>query len=377
MAHVAKYSKGALGHLFKHYERAKGEDGNYVNFGNEAIDTSKSHLNYNLAPTRDMTQGEFVKQRCSEVKCLNRKDVNLMCSWVVTAPKDLPIEKQKEFFEQSYKFLSNRYGEENVISAHVHNDETSPHMHYAFVPVVYDAKKQEHKVSAKLKVSKIDLQSFHKDLEAHMEQYFGYSVGIINEATKEGNKSIQELKQDTAKAELEGINRNIELAKSVKSSYDEDINAIRMSLKAIESEYEAVKDIYSSIEEINHIEVKEGFLGGKVTVKKDDFNKVINLAKQSVHTKEKIQKLILENRELRNSIEHYRRDHDSSKNTVSKATEQNKRLKNALDNLKEQGEAMYAVLDKHGLVPEAKQYMEAKRVADKVLNKNRAWDNER
>lgn len=377
MAHVAKYSKGALGHLFKHYERAKGEDGKYVNFGNEAIDTSKSHLNYNLAPTRDMTQGEFVKKRCSEVKCLNRKDVNLMCSWVVTAPKDLPIKNQKEFFEQSYKFLSNRYGEENVVSAYVHNDETTPHMHYAFVPVAYDMKKQEYKISAKLKINRTDLQSFHKDLDAHMEQYFGYSIGILNEATKEGNKSIQELKQGTAKAELEAIHRNVELAKSVKSSYDDDINTIKTNLKALESEYEAVKGIYSSLDEINRIEAKEGLLGGKVTIKKDIYNNLVALAKKSVYSEEKIQKLILENKELKNSIEYYRKDYDESKNTVSKAIEQNKRLKNVLDNLKEQGEAMYAVLERHGLVPEAKQYMEAKKVADKVLNKNRAWENER
>ena len=50
MAHVAKYSKGALGHMFAHYERAKDKDGEYIKFGNEDIDTNKSHLNYNLAP---------------------------------------------------------------------------------------------------------------------------------------------------------------------------------------------------------------------------------------------------------------------------------------------------------------------------------------
>lgn len=109
MAHVAKYTRGALGHMFAHYERAKGKDNEYIKFGNENIDTSKSHLNYNLGPKRNISQGDFVKKRCNEVKCLNRKDVNVMCSWVITAPKDLDLKQQKKFFIESYKFLESRY----------------------------------------------------------------------------------------------------------------------------------------------------------------------------------------------------------------------------------------------------------------------------
>ena len=157
MAHVAKYTRGALGHMFAHYERAKGKDNEYIKFGNENIDTSKSHLNYNLGPKRNISQGDFVKKRCNEVKCLNRKDVNVMCSWVITAPKDLDLKQQKKFFIESYKFLESRYGADNVISAYVHLDEVTPHMHFSFVPVIYDAKKDVLKVSAKQKISKSDL----------------------------------------------------------------------------------------------------------------------------------------------------------------------------------------------------------------------------
>ena len=156
MAHVAKYTRGALGHMFAHYERAKGKDNEYIKFGNENIDTSKSHLNYNLGPKRNISQGDFVKKRCNEVKCLNRKDVNVMCSWVITAPKDLDLKQQKKFFIESYKFLESRYGADNVISAYVHLDEVTPHMHFSFVPVIYDAKKDVLKVSAKQKISKSD-----------------------------------------------------------------------------------------------------------------------------------------------------------------------------------------------------------------------------
>ena len=61
-----------------------------------------------------------------------------------TAPKLIGIsytdEQIKQFFELSYKFLSERYGEQNVISAYVHMDETTPHMHFLFIPIVDDKK---------------------------------------------------------------------------------------------------------------------------------------------------------------------------------------------------------------------------------------------
>ena len=206
MAHVAKYTKGALGHMFAHYERARGKDGEYIKFGNESIDTTKSHLNYNLAPNRDMSQGEFVKKRCNEVKCLNRKDVNVMCSWVVTAPKDLDPSQQEDFFKESYKFLEDRYGDDNVVSAYVHLDEATPHMHFSFVPVVYDSKKDILKVNAKQKVSRSDLQSFHKDLQEHLDRA-NIKCNVLNEATREGNKSIDELKRQSATERLEEVSQ--------------------------------------------------------------------------------------------------------------------------------------------------------------------------
>ena len=107
--------------MFSHYDRQK------EHYGNENIDVLKTHLNYNLAVHQEMEQGAFVKQRCSEVRMQNRKDVNVMCAWVVTAPKDLQEDEHKQFFEETYNFLENRYGKDNVISAWVHNDDIIPH----------------------------------------------------------------------------------------------------------------------------------------------------------------------------------------------------------------------------------------------------------
>lgn len=199
MAHVMKHTKASCGHMFKHYDREE------ERISNENIDRTRTHLNYNLATHQQMDQGEYVRQRCEEVYCLNRKDVNVMCSWVVTAPKDLPEEAYKAFFEESYEFLEKRYGKENVVSSYVHMDEVTPHMHFAFVPVTYDQKRGCNKVSAKEVINRQELKVFHNALECHLEEKLGFKVNILNEATKEGNKAINELKRGTAQEELQSM----------------------------------------------------------------------------------------------------------------------------------------------------------------------------
>ena len=69
MAHVAKYTRGAIGHLFKHFERARDENGNYIKFSNQDIDESKTHQNYNLAPHHN--QLKYIHERINEVQCLS------------------------------------------------------------------------------------------------------------------------------------------------------------------------------------------------------------------------------------------------------------------------------------------------------------------
>ena len=242
-----KHPKTALGHLGKHYERGKDETSEYVKFGNPDIDTQRTHLNYNLAPQHD--QMDFIKQRLSEVYCLNRKDVNVMCSWVVTAPKDLALGQQEDFFKESYKFLENRYGKENVISSYVHLDETTPHMHFAFIPVVYDKKKDRYKVSAKERVNKFELKSFHSDYQEHLDKA-KIRCNVLNEATKEGNRSIEELKRQSATDRLQEVT---EKTSKIISKAQEEVQGIKDSLIPLKAEYEAKKAYVREADRISHV----------------------------------------------------------------------------------------------------------------------------
>ena len=133
MAHCEKYPKAAVTGMFIHYERTAGH-----NLSNKDIDSSRSHLNYNVAETdQSLSQYLFLSQRLSEIKTNNRNNQNVICDWIVTQPKDVRSEDSHAFFLAVYEFLSNRYGKKNVVSAYVHMDEIgqTPHMHFCFVPV--------------------------------------------------------------------------------------------------------------------------------------------------------------------------------------------------------------------------------------------------
>ena len=218
MAHVAKYDRAAVGHLLAHYDRQA------EHISNENINPEKTKENFNLGPDRDQSQGDFIRERCGQVKMQNRKDVNVMCTWIVTEPADLPEADRQIFFRETYDFLMDRYGgEKNVISAYVHMDEVTPHMHFAFVPVVKDKKKGIEKVSAKEAVDRKDLQKFHQDLENHLERRFGREVGILNGATREGNQSIVELKRGAAVEIMQGAR---DQAAQIVRMADEDASKI-------------------------------------------------------------------------------------------------------------------------------------------------------
>lgn len=236
MAHVAKYTAAATGHLCNHYGRSENmEKSAYVIRGNENIDPSRTHLNYDLAPHREGSQLDRLHQRLSEVKVQKRADVNVLCDWVVTVPKDLPREEHTRFFSETYRFLSARYGEQNVVSAFVHNDETTPHIHFAFVPVTEDKKKGGFKVSAKEVLTRHDLQTFHTDLDAHLERTMGHEVHVLNGATKDGNKTVAELRKEAVAAEVREAQKEAAEAR-------QKADIARMKMQDDLSEYLRVKD---------------------------------------------------------------------------------------------------------------------------------------
>lgn len=241
MAHLNKYTKNSLPNIFAHCDRTQ------KNISNECVNREKSFLNYNLAPMENPNQR--LKKRLSEIQVLKRKTLNVCCSWCVTLPKNFNNDSKK-FFKDTYDFLCSRYGgEKNVISAWVHNDESQPHLHFIFVPVVFDKEKNVEKCSAKELLNLKDLKTFHTDYSNYMTKQFGYDVGVLNGATANGNLTIQELKFKNKEKqfaiyfeklkktyeEVKKEKQDFELEKQKKTkNYNERINALKQREDAIE-----------------------------------------------------------------------------------------------------------------------------------------------
>ena len=193
MAHYEKFDKRGLGHIFLHFRRGYTIDKNgqkkYVNFSNKEIDTSKSYLNYNLnvnengVPFNQQKQYERIMKSLTLPKGYtltvnNRKDLKVMCSWVVSLPDDVPTQDEDRFFKAVYGFLKERYS--HCVSAFVHKDELGKdHLHYAFVPVFYDSKRDVYKISANELVNRNELKVFHNDLSKWVETVLGYRVSVM------------------------------------------------------------------------------------------------------------------------------------------------------------------------------------------------------
>lgn len=112
--------------------------------------------------------------------------------------------KRKSILSVHLSISRKKYGQKNVISSYVHLDEHTPHMHFCFIPVVLDKKKNREKVSAKECVTKKDLLNFHQELEQDLVEH-GISCSMINNITREGNKAIKQLKQESAIETLKNV----------------------------------------------------------------------------------------------------------------------------------------------------------------------------
>lgn len=193
MAHYEKFSRQGLGHIFLHLRRGYriGEDGQriYVNFSNREIDTSRSHLNYNLHTNEQgvpknqqqeyerILQGDTLPAGCS-LTINSRKDLKVLCSWVVSLPDDVQPEDESRFFQAVYDYLKKEYP--HCVSAWVHMDEAGKHhLHFAFVPVFYDKKKDIYKISANELITRNELKGFHDKLSKAVESVLGYRVSIM------------------------------------------------------------------------------------------------------------------------------------------------------------------------------------------------------
>ena len=143
---------------------------------NPDIDPDRAHLNYDLLHQEKIDYNKHVKaiiesQKVSERK--TRKDAVLVNELLVTSDRKffdgLDPAEQKRFFEESHNLFSERYGEQNIAYATVHNDEKTPHMHLGVVPM------RDGKLQGKNVFNRQELQWMQEEFPKHM-QSLGFEV---------------------------------------------------------------------------------------------------------------------------------------------------------------------------------------------------------
>ena len=121
-------------------ERENERDENYKSTRNPQIDKSKTRLNYHAVPYEKKYLA-FIDERIKQLspKRKIKDDAVLVTSFILGSDKEffdrITAEQQKQFFADCTEFFSKRYGKENVVSAVVHLDESTPHLHLNLMPV--------------------------------------------------------------------------------------------------------------------------------------------------------------------------------------------------------------------------------------------------
>ena len=134
----AKYKGPEIGHIESHNERTKEK---YAS--NPDVDTARSHLNFHLVTPQRKYRAEAEKQ-IAEAGCRTRSDsVRVVEALVTASPEFFKGKKKSEvraYFTEALDFIQEHQDPKTIISAVVHTDEKTPHMHLCFVPLTADGR---------------------------------------------------------------------------------------------------------------------------------------------------------------------------------------------------------------------------------------------
>lgn len=330
---------------YKHNERKT------KNHSNKNIDSSKTELNYYLKKNELSYIKEFdrIKEKY-DLKGQIRSNSNIMCEMVFTSDQKffdkIGYEESKRYFEESYKFICEykNLGEQNIISAVVHMDEDTPHMHLIFIPVIHTTDKQGNKINKvccrdfwKGKNSYRDLQNaYFKHISG---KGFKLERGELVEVTNREHYSVQEYKRIT------NFENTKELLNSIKLELPEtpdikDFQKIMLNRdekiknKIIKPKDELIKKLYNE----------------NISLYKELSKQTTIIDKSEKFEKEKF-KLETENRNLRFNLNMFQQEVEKTAKAIdveyeNKIKDLETKYKSKIDNLEYENSKLNKIIDK-------------------------------
>ena len=240
-----KYKRENLKGIYRHNERRN------KNYSNANIDKEKSYLNYAIKSPQYSYEKEFERiRRKYDLKGQIKMVSNIACEYIITSDKEfferIGEEETRRYFETAYKFVSEykNLGEQYIMSAKVHMDEETPHMHLIFLPVVHTKDKEGNDIDKlacsefwKAKDSYRQLQNaFYDYMTSHN---FKLERGVPIEESGRKHLDLKEYKDitnfDKTKEKLQNIKLELPNIPDL-----EDINVNRLSKKRDEKILEEI-----------------------------------------------------------------------------------------------------------------------------------------
>ena len=228
---------------------------------NPDVDTARSHLNFHLVTPQRKYRAEAEKQ-IAEAGCRTRSDsVRVVEALVTASPEFFKGKKKgeiKAYFQEALDFIREHQDPKTIISAVVHMDEKTPHMHLCFVPLTADKR-----LSAKEIVgNKKKLTQWQDRFWEHMVKKYpdlerGESAGetgrdhipprVFKEAVHLNRMKEQILKLMTDTNLLNKKSKMEEL-EALLDKYVPATEALRTKLRKYDKAYKALSDENSALE---------------------------------------------------------------------------------------------------------------------------------
>ena len=348
VCHGMKFKAGDIKNVESHIERKN------KSYKNKDIDTSKTKFNYDLHYEKYKTYKNRINERIKEEYTGNRavrKDAVLMINFLISSDqeffKNLTEERQREYFKISYDYLKDYFGEKNVISAKVHLDETTPHMHFTAIPLI----------DGKLNAKKLMNRNFLRRIQDELPKIL-VDNGFEIERGIEGSKR-KHIETETYKKELENQLNKTRL----------EIDNLKKEQNVLELNISDFKGDLDIVEDINAIETKKTFLGQNRAISESDYERILISFSKMALEKQKLEKeiLFLKNnseikdtniKHLESSLEYYKK----------RKVEDEKEFENNLNKLKTKVDELNKTIDNNYKDIKQKVREDHKKTIDKLLN---------
>ena len=250
-----KYTLNQLNVIYRHNERKN------TNYSNKDIIRENGKNNYSLkqCPTTYEKVFRDIKNKYNlqgKIKNIS----NVACEYIITASPDffenLSQQEIKRYFESAYRFVCGfkNLGEQYIISAKVHLDESTPHLHLVYLPVVHTIDKKSGKNIEKLCCTDFwKGKNSYKYLQDNFYDYITKSGFDLERGDTKDNKhiKIEDLKKVTnyemQKYEKEMINLEQELDIENPEELKKEYKRIIRKFNTLAKQYTRIKTMTDNV----------------------------------------------------------------------------------------------------------------------------------